>query len=177
MKKYKKIILIATLIASEIVLARFLSIKTPIIIIGFSFLPIMLSGIILGVKYTTLIAFISDLIGAILFPSGAFFIGYTISNTLTGFIYGLFLYQKQEFQVNKKFIIKMIIAVLIVNFLINAILNTYWIMITTDKAVNFFAPIRFIKQLIMTPICIITMIIISKKLTSQIKELKDDQTI
>ena len=70
--KYKKIILIATFIALEVVLARFLSIRTPIITIGFSFLPIMLSGIILGPKYTTLIALISDLIGAILFPSGAF---------------------------------------------------------------------------------------------------------
>ena len=172
--KYKKIILIATFIALEVVLARFLSIRTPIITIGFSFLPIMLSGIILGPKYTTLIALISDLIGAILFPSGAFFIGYTLSNTLTGLIYGLFLYQKEGFKVNREFIIKMIISVLIVNFLINACLNTYWIIITTDKAVNFFAPIRFIKQLIMSPINIIVILIISKKLESKIKELKHD---
>lgn len=174
MDKIKKIILMAIFIALQVVLARFLSIRTPILTIGFSYIPLMLSAIIMGPKYSTLIAFISDLIGAILFPSGPFFIGYTISSTLTGLVYGLLLYQKDEFKVNKKFIIKLIISVFIVNIFINGILNTYWIMITTNKAVNFFAPIRFIKQLIMLPIKVISILIISKKLTNKIEELRYD---
>lgn len=177
MNKRKKILLIATLIATQIVLGRFLSIRTPILTIGFSFIPIILSAIILKPKYTLLVCFLSDIIGAILFPSGAFFIGYTISSVLTGLVYSLLLYNKDGFKYNRDFIIKLIIGVLIVNFLIHGLLNTYWIMITVNKAVNFFAPIRFIKQLIMAPIKVITIIAIVKKLENIIKELQHDCSI
>ena len=57
----------------------------------------MLSAIILGPKYSTVLAGLADLIGALLFPFGSFFIGYTISALLTGLVYGLFLYNKDEF--------------------------------------------------------------------------------
>ena len=65
MNKTKKIILSALFIAATIVLGRILSIRTSIITIGFSFVPIMLSAIILGPKYSTFIATISDIIGAL----------------------------------------------------------------------------------------------------------------
>lgn len=83
MRKNKKIILSAILLALLIILSRFLSIKTPIMRISFEFVPTMLCAIWLGPKWTILIKVLGDLIGATLFPSGAFFIGYTISAGIT----------------------------------------------------------------------------------------------
>ena len=91
MSKTKKLILSALLLTLTIVLSRFLSIKTPLLSINFSFVPLILAAIWLGPKYTVLIAGLSDLIGAILFPFGEFFIGFTFSTCLAGLIYGLVL--------------------------------------------------------------------------------------
>ena len=89
MRTNKKIILTAILLAMLIVLSRFLSIKTPITKISFAFVPTMLCAIWLGPKWTILLNVLGDVIGATLFPSGAFFIGYTISTAVSAAIYGL----------------------------------------------------------------------------------------
>ena len=92
----RRIVISGLLLALLIVLSRFVSIKTQILVISFSFIPIIMSAIWLGPKYSTLIAMLGDLIGAILFPFGTYFIGYTISQALTGLVYGMFLYKKGE---------------------------------------------------------------------------------
>lgn len=56
MSRNKKIILSALLLAMLIILSRFLSIKTPIVTIGFSFVPTMLCAIWLGPKWTLAIS-------------------------------------------------------------------------------------------------------------------------
>jgi len=173
MNKTKRILFSALFIAATIVLARFLSIRTPIITIGFSFIPIMFSAIMLGPKYSTFIATISDIIGALLFPSGSYFFGFTISSLLTGLVYGLFLYNK-EFKINKLFIIKLVISTLIVTLIINGILNTIWIMMISKGASNIIVPIRVIKQLIMVPIKIASILGLGKALESRINKVLND---
>ena len=173
MNKTKRILFSALFIAATIVLARFLSIRTPIITIGFSFIPIMFSAIMLGPKYSTFIATISDIIGALLFPSGSYFFGFTISSLLTGLVYGLFLYNK-EFKINKIFIIKLVISTLIVTLIINGILNTIWIMMISKGASNIIVPIRVIKQLIMVPIKIVSILGLGKALESRINKVLND---
>lgn len=56
MSKTKKMILSALMLTLSIVLSRFISIKTPLLAISFSFVPIMLSAIWLGPKYTVVIS-------------------------------------------------------------------------------------------------------------------------
>jgi len=85
-----------------IVLSRFLSIETQFLVLGFSFILIMLSAVWLGPKYSLVIAGLGDLIGAILFPFGAYFPGFTLSAIISGFIYGIFLYDKNNNFSNKK---------------------------------------------------------------------------
>lgn len=171
MSNIKKILLTSLFIAATIILARFLSFKTPILTIGFSFIPIMLSGIILGPKYSTFIAVVADVIGALLFPFGTFFIGYTITSLLTGLTYGLFLYNKKEFKINKKFIIKLIISTLIVCLLLNGVLNTIWILMTISDPSKIIVTTRVIKQLIMIPVKFITILGLSKLLETKINEV------
>ena len=173
MSKTKRILLSALFIASTIVLARFLSIRTPIISIGFSFVPIILSAIILGPKYSTFIATISDIIGALLFPSGSFFFGFTITACLTGLTHGLLLYRK-KFKVDKWFIIRLVISTIIVAGILNGVLNTIWIIMMTKGASKVIVTTRILKQLIMAPIEIITIISIGKIFEDKINKLMHD---
>lgn len=103
-----------------IVLSRFLSIKTPITKISFAFVPTMLCAIWLGPKWTVLLNVLGDIIGATLFPTGPYFIGYTISTAIAGLIYGLLLYKKEEKSfTDKEFIIRVCISVILVTILVN----------------------------------------------------------
>jgi len=174
MKKIKKILISGLLLAATIVINRFLSINTSILSIGFTFVPLMLSAIILGPKYSIIIATLADLIGSILFPFGSYFIGFTISSLLTGLTYGLLLYSKDEFILNKKFIIKLIISILIVTVIINGGLNTLWIIITSKSASIAIIPTRLIKQLIMIPVMFFTMFGLLKTTEKQINGVKND---
>lgn len=164
LSKTKKIILSALLLALTIVLSRFLSIKTPLLSINFSFVPIILAAIWLGPKYTVLIAGLSDLIGAILFPFGEFFIGFTVSTCLAGLIYGLVLYKKDGELSNKQLIIRLIIACFLVTFFVNTILNTLWLVIMYNKAFIVMFTARIVKEIVMLPIEVITMFVLIQAL-------------
>ena len=135
MSKLKKVILSGILLALLIVLNRFISIKTQLLVIDFTFIPLMMSAIWLGPKYTTLIAILGDFLGAILFPFGAYFPGFTLSAGLVGLIYGLFLYQKQGKEMtNKQFIIRLIISNLLVLGIVKILITSLWLKILYGQA-------------------------------------------
>lgn len=156
MSKLKKIILSAMLLATLIILNRFISIKTEVLVISFSFVPIMMSAIWLGPKYSAIISLLGDLIGALLFPFGAYFPGFTVSYALSGFIYGLFLYNKGKVMSNKKLIIMLTISSIIQLVLINIFLTSLWIRIISGKAYMIILASRVITQIVMIPIHIAT---------------------
>lgn len=173
MNKTKRILLCALFISSTIVLGRILSIRTPIITIGFSFVPIMLSAIMLGPKYSVFIATICDIIGALVFPTGSFFFGFTITAFLTGLTYGLLLYRK-EFKVDKWFIIRLVISTIIVTGILNGVLNTIWIIMMTKGASKVIITTRVLKQLVMAPVKIVTILSIGKLFEERINKIMHD---
>lgn len=162
MSKIKKIILSAMLLAILIILSRFVSIKTQILVISISFIPIMMSAIWLGPKYSTIIALLGDLIGAILFPFGAYFPGFTVSAAISGLIYGLFLYNKGEELKNKQLLIRLTISSLMVLIIVNIFVNSFWIHILYGKAYLAIIASRVTTQIIMLPIHIITIYALEK---------------
>lgn len=170
MSKIKKIVLSALLLAMTIVLSRFLSINTALLVIGFSFVPVAIAGRLLGPKYSAIISGLSDLIGALIFPFGTYFIGFTISAILKGAIYGIVLYKGGEELSNKELIIRLIIASLLVIGIVDLVINAVWLMIMYDKA--FFAVIsaRIVAQSIMLPIQIITLFILIKAINPVVKK-------
>ncbi len=173
MNKTKKIILSALFIAATIVLGRILSIRTSIITIGFSFVPIMLSAIILGPKYSTFIATISDIIGALLLPTGSYYFGFTVTSFLTGLTYGLILYRK-KFKLDKNFTKRLIISSILVTLLYNGVLNTIWIILMNKGASKIVVPVRIIKQLIMAPIKVVTILSLCKVFEERLVKLIND---
>lgn len=137
MSKSKKIVLSAFLLALFIVLSRFASFQTQFLVIGTSFIPLMMSAIWLGPKYSALVGGLGDLIGAILFPFGTYFPGFTISAAISGWIYGIFLYQnsaKMQVQ-NWKFVLKLTISSILVLGIVNIFMTSAWLHILYQKRI------------------------------------------
>lgn len=155
-------------IALGVILSRFLSINTPIVQISFSFVPIIIVAEVLGWKYSTIVAGLIDLIGALLFPFGTYFFGFTISAVLSGFIYGICLYHKSEWS-SKKLLLMTLIACLTIDFLVHAILNTIWLRIMYNKYFDLLLPIRYLKQLLILPFQIFMAIICDRMIKDKIR--------
>lgn len=171
MPRARKVVLTAILIATTIVLQRFLSFRTPIIQVNFMFVPIMLAGMMLGWRGATLVAVISDLIGALLFPSGSFFPGYTLTALLMGLTTGLCLYRADGIKLDKGFVFRLIICILIITGLLNGGLNTLWVLMMTGEASNIIVPVRIAKQLIMAPVMLLTMLAVVRLFAARLNQL------
>ena len=161
-----RLVTIAFLIAIEIILTRFLSISTPILRIGFGFLPVAMIGILYGPLWAGMAYAIGDILGAMLFPSGPFFPGFTVSAFLTGLVYGFILYGKP---ITWK---RVLIASSIVCILINLGLDTLWLTILMNKGILALIPARIIKTAVMLPIQVIMIPIVWNRLLSKIRFLQ-----
>lgn len=162
MSKIKKIVLSSMLLAILIIFSRFISIKTDILVISLSFIPIMMSAIWLGYKYSMLIALLGDLIGAILFPFGPYFPGFTLSAAISGAIYGIFLYNKGTQLEYKKLVIRLITSSILVLFGVNIFITSFWIHILYGKAYAVIIASRIITQAVMLPVQVITIYTIER---------------
>lgn len=156
MSKLKKVILAGLLLAAAIVFNRFLSIKTPIVVISFGFIPKIIIATMFGPWWSMLLFGLADLIGALLFPFGAYFVGYTASAVISGFIYGIFLHRKKKIPA-KTYLWKLIVACLLSNLICNLLLNSVWIYVTTKKAISVILPTRIVKELVTVPIYVAIM--------------------
>ena len=156
MSKIKKIVLASLLFALTVVIARFMSINTEILVIGFSFIPIALAGYYLGPKYGMIVAGLADLVGANLFPFGPYFVGFTISAICKGLIYGFGLYKKEEMS-KKELLIRIIISSFTVLLIVDTLMNTAWLMITKGEAFSVILSSRILTQVVMFPIQIVTL--------------------
>ncbi len=121
------IITMALLIAIEVVLTRFLSFNTQFLRIGFGFLPVAVMGMMYGPLWAGIGYAIGDVLGMLIFPSGPYFPGFTLSAFLTGLVYGLLLYKKEvTWQ-------RALIASLIISVFISLGLDTLWLSILYGK--------------------------------------------
>lgn len=148
---------IALLIALQIVFTRFFSVTTPILRIGFGFLPVAVTGILYGPVWGGLAAAIADIIGMMLFPSGVYFPGFTLSAALSGIIYGLFLHGK-NFSLRN-----LIIAVLIIQVFVHLGLNSLWLNMMTGKAWMALLIPRITNGVIMAPIMVLAIWLVEKR--------------
>lgn len=90
----KKLAISALLIAADVVLTRLLAINTPIMKIGLGFTAVALSAMLYGPWWAMLTAALGDVLGSVLFPTGAYFPGFTLTAACTGLVFGLCLYRK-----------------------------------------------------------------------------------
>ena len=123
----KMLVTLALLIAMEIVLNRFLSINAWNLKIGFSFVPVVLAAMLFGPIHAAIVGGVGDLVGALLFPIGAYFPGFTLTAALMGLVWGLFLHKKHN-------LTNTVISVAINQLILGLFLNTYWISVLYGSA-------------------------------------------
>ncbi len=151
MKKWstKKLVTMGLLVALQIILSRFFSINAWNFKIGFSFLPIAVAGMLFGPVGGVAVATVADVVGALLFPSGQFFPGFTLTALLGGLVWGFFLYKKQSNG-------RILCAVLIEQLILSLLLNTLWISILYSSP---FVPLmasRVVQCAVLGPVQFIT---------------------
>ena len=114
------IVEIALFCAIKVVLDRFLSINLPFLRIGIGFLPVLLAGIRLGALPTLLVAGLSDFLGAVLFPYGPYFPGFTLTACIMGWIYGSFYHKNLSWK-------NIILGIFLIQICCSLLLNSFWI--------------------------------------------------
>ncbi len=147
------------LIAIQIVLSRFLSIQTPFIKIGFGILPIAIAARYLGIAAAPIVGGTADLIGAILFPFGAYSPGFTLTEIIRGLILWAFLRKEPN-------VLKVFLGVLISEICCSVLLNSFWLYFYFDLAFLSIVPARLVESLISTVIFTAVLSLLFKKLNS-----------
>jgi ECF transporter S component (folate family) len=141
-----QLVVMALLIALEIILTRFLSIETPTLRIGFGFLPVAIMAILYGPWWTGAAGIVGDLVGMTLLPKAAFFPGFTLTAFLTGVLFGFILYKKP---ITWK---RTLVAALAVNLICSLGLDTLWLSMMYGDSFLVLLPVRLIKAAIMIPV-------------------------
>ena len=122
-EKTKKLTTLAILVAMHIILSRFLSYSVWNMKIGFDFLPVSVAAVLYGPIGAAVVGGLGDFIGAILFPIGPYFPGYTLSAALSGAVLGLFLHREQR-------LTRVLGAVAVNQWIISLLLTSFWISFT-----------------------------------------------
>ena len=145
----RKIVYAGMFIAMSMVLKLFEVSVTQNFRVGFTTLPLMVSGMILGPFYGFLTGFLADILNFFLKgDGGAFHIGFSITNGLYGLIPGLMLVWLGKKK--KEFSFKSILAfVICAEVICSMVLNTVFLVQLYGAATTAIIPQRIIKALVM----------------------------
>lgn len=141
--------LLGILMALEIVIGRF-TFGPASVKVGFTFIVVGLIAKWYGPYWGMIVAFFNDFLSTMI--SGySYFWGFAVSALVGAAIYGFAFYGREHISW-----LRVIVTVILVLFLVNAVLNTLWIVImggmTDPKAITSLLWVRGIKQFIFLPI-------------------------
>lgn len=123
----KLMVQIAMLIALEIVLNRYLSIRTPIVKIGFAFVPIVICAAAYGPIWSGAVCLIADVLGTLI-EGNVPLPGLSLSCLLRGLVLGFFLFGMEDFKpTHIMSYIRIILPVCINQLLFSLVANSYWL--------------------------------------------------
>lgn len=162
-----KMVLTAILCVLAVIAKRFLSFNVWNLSIGVSFLPILVCAMINGRVWGGICGALADLIGAILFPFGPFFPGFTITAFVSGFLFGFIPSEAG----NKRFFIATIPTLIAEGALCTVLLNSLWISVLYKSP---FLPIVFTRLPLAAVMFIVELasaFIIKRHLIKPIKKL------
>lgn len=141
----KTLITMGLLISLEIVLSRFCSINAWNIKIGFNFVPIVVAAIFFGPIEAATVAALGDFIGAILFPIGVYFPGFTLTAFLSGLTFGVLLHKRQN-------TLRILMAVMIKQMVLSLMVNTLWISILYGSPYLPLLATRIVQSAVLGPV-------------------------
>lgn len=157
----------ALLIALDIILTRFLAINTQFLRISLGMIPVAVAGMAFGPLWGGLVGAIGDILGMLIFPSGAYFPGFTVTAALTGIVYALFVYKKEAK------VISIALASAIVCIGLNLLLDTLWLNIMYGSGFLAILPARTVKCILNIPIYTIILHLLWTKVLTRIPGFRD----
>ena len=167
MNKHLKVMIhVALLVALEVVLSRFCSISTQFGKIGFAFVPLAVCGMLFGPWWSCLTGGLADFLGAILFPIGPYFPGFTLSNALTGLLFGILLHNCFSGWG------KVVAASVITNFAVSLFLSTWWLSLLYGSPYLGLLPTRLIQSCIMTVLEVAVLRLIQKPMGVYFRQMR-----
>ena len=147
----KKLAVSALLITADVVLTRLLAISTPVMKIGLGFAATALSAMLYGPCWAMLTSALGDLLGAVLFPTGAYFPGFTLTAACTGLLFGLCLYRKPPRLVYAA------LAAALNTLLVSYLANTAMICFITGNPFSVMLAARLVQLAVMLPLQIVVL--------------------
>lgn len=166
LKNTKYLALMAIFIALRIVVSTMFIPVAENLRIGISFLVTSVEGAIIGPAAGLVSGALSDLIGFMLFPTGPFFIGYTITAMCGSLIWGLFLYER------KITVLRLAAAKFIINYFVNVLLGSTWSAILYSKGFIYYAANSLIKNTVLLPLEIILLVVVFSAVIPFLKKRK-----
>lgn len=92
----RSIAYLGVLAAMGVVLAALRPVNLWDVRVSFTFVPVAAAAILFGPLSAAVVGALIDVLGAILFPTGSFFPGFTLTAAVQGAIFGLLLYQRRR---------------------------------------------------------------------------------
>ena len=121
----RAMVVCAMLTAVAVVLDRFVpALFTDTCKITFTFVPVVTAAVLYGPAGGAAVWGLADLIGAVLFPRGVYFPGFTVTAALKGALFGWFLHRERV-----RFFPHVVIPTAVNNFVIGLAVDTLWIAI------------------------------------------------
>ncbi len=159
----RNLILMAALIAMQIILARFLSIQvSDILRISFESVPVILAGMWLGPLSGAIVALVADILGTIIHGYGVWFPPIALGPILVGVISGLstkyvFRSDLSSTRESWKVIVTVLVAGIVNSFLIGTVTTTMYSIIVMGNT-NAFSVLlwsNFLGRLASKPVTIL----------------------
>ncbi len=154
-KSVQKLVIIALLIALNVVLSRIVSIKALNFKISITFITIVLAAYLYGYFGAIIVAFFGDLIGSLLFPIGPYNPLLSLTAVLSGIVYAYFF--KKE--MSKK---NILMACFVNRFIVSMLINTTIISIMYNLSFKATLITRFYQAVVMFVVEILILFIGSK---------------
>lgn len=132
----------------------------------FTFLVTSVGCAVYGPMMGVLVGAVTDTLNFFLFPSGAYFPGYLLSEMLGGLIYALFLYRKRIT------ILRLFLMKLIINVFVNIFLGSVWSAVLYSKGFYYYLTQSVIKNFLLLPFEVLAMAALFRLLLPMLSRLR-----
>lgn len=155
----KEVTLMGMLVALNVIMAEICKIVIipNVLVLSLGFMPLALSGMLFGVVPTVVVAVVADIIGALLFSSGSFYFGYTLTAFTTGLFFGLFLHKK-DLRLPRVILCQLLVSLVCYAFM-NSLWSLNWV---TKTAAEEYIGVRLLAQLGTFPIYTLILLVLRR---------------
>lgn len=156
MKNLRKVVFAALVIAMRVAMAGIFIPVGPNLRVYFHFFVTAFGGLVCGPVMALMIGFGADILGVLLFPSGAYFFGYTLSAMAGALVYGLFLYKRPISMV------RIALCKAVVSIGVNVLLGSLWSALLYSKGYYYYFVQSITKNILLLPVEVVVLYLFFK---------------